>query len=147
MIIRPAGMDDVPFLFTIAKDNLGEGYSKEGFVSSLKNEHTLVLILEKDSEPFGYCVFAFAADEAELTQIAVKHELRGHGAGRKLLNHGILALREKGVNTLYLEVRESNAPAIAMYDSFGMVNVGKRPRFYNNPVEDALILRLDIDNA
>lgn len=147
MKIRRAGIDDVPFLFAIAKDNLGEGYSREGFVSSLKNEHTFILLCEDETEPFGYCVFAFAADEAELTQIAVKSDKRRLGAGRKLLEEGILHLKDRDVATLYLEVRESNLPAISMYNSFGMTEVGKRQGFYNNPREDALILRLDIDNA
>jgi ribosomal-protein-alanine N-acetyltransferase len=62
--------------------------------------------------------------------------------GRQLLTHAVAAAREHGIREIYLEVRDSNARAIAMYESAGFVGIGRRRRYYHDPVEDARVLRL-----
>jgi ribosomal-protein-alanine N-acetyltransferase len=62
--------------------------------------------------------------------------------GRALVQAIVEALAERGVRQVYLEVRESNAPARALYEAFGFRAVGRRKAYYRHPVEDAIILRL-----
>jgi ribosomal-protein-alanine N-acetyltransferase len=74
-------------------------------------------------------------------QIAVSASFRRRGIGDILLERLIADARTRGAASIFLEVRSQNAPAIAMYEKRGFQRVGKRPKYYDSPVEDALILR------
>jgi len=89
----------------------------------------------------GYAVAHFAADEGEILNLGVAPAHRGKGVGRALVRGMLAALRERGVQTVYLEVRESNAVARRLYESLGFREVARRARYYRRPVEDAVILR------
>ena len=91
----------------------------------------------------GYVVALDAADEGEILNLAVAEAGRRRGLGRALVEAILGALRDRGVQQIYLEVRESNAPARALYAAFGFKEVGRRRAYYRRPVEDAMVLRLD----
>jgi ribosomal-protein-alanine N-acetyltransferase len=63
--------------------------------------------------------------------------------GRALVEEAVDTLRARGVKQIYLEVRDSNAPARALYAGHGFKEVGRRKAYYRRPVEDAIVLRLD----
>jgi ribosomal-protein-alanine acetyltransferase len=89
----------------------------------------------------GYVVTWVVADEAELANLAVAPGRRRAGIGRSLLDSAIADVLARGATSLYLEVRESNVAGRAMYGGRGFVPVGRRPSYYRNPTEDALLLR------
>jgi ribosomal-protein-alanine acetyltransferase len=91
----------------------------------------------------GYVVAIEAADEGEILNLAVAPAGRRTGLGRALVQHILEALTARGVRQVYLEVRESNAPARALYAAHGFKEVGRRKEYYRRPVEDAIVLRLD----
>jgi len=91
----------------------------------------------------GYVVAVYGADEGEILNLAVAPSGRRHGLGRALVQHVLEALGARGVEQVYLEVRESNAPARALYAAQGFKEVGRRKQYYRRPVEDAIVLRLD----
>ena len=91
----------------------------------------------------GYVVALEAADEGEILNLAVAPAGRRRGLGRALVEQMLEALRGRGVRQVYLEVRESNAPARALYASRGFTEVGRRKQYYRRPVEDAIVLRVD----
>jgi len=91
----------------------------------------------------GYVVALDAADEGEILNLAVAPAGRRNGLGRALVQHILGALTARGVRQVYLEVRESNAPARALYAAQGFKEVGRRKEYYRRPVEDAIVLRLD----
>ena len=93
----------------------------------------------KGGSVLGYIVLAHVVDEAEIANLAVAPEWRGRGVGALLVDDAVAAAMEGGARVLYLEVRESNAAAQALYRSRGFVVVGRRHRYYRNPVEDALL--------
>jgi ribosomal-protein-alanine N-acetyltransferase len=103
-------------------------------------------VAELEDRVAGYSVLWFAADESELGDIAVLPELRGTGIGRHLLRESLRAARARGARSLYLEVRETNAVARRMYETDGFEVVGVRERYYSEPVEDAIVMRLDLHN-
>jgi len=104
----------------------------------------LFLVAEGEGERIvGYVVALDAADEGEILNLAVAPTGRRHGLGRALVEHVVEALRARGIRHVYLEVRESNAPARALYAAHGFKEVGRRKRYYRRPVEDAIVLRLD----
>lgn len=136
--------EDIGRLVQISEESLSEPFTEGNFKSTFNNESEHLLIAEDSGEIVGYCDFTLAGPEGELLQIAVDSSKRGKGAGKMLFLEMVKFLREKGVLNLFLEVRKSNVPAKSLYESFGMVPVGERPGFYNNPKEDALIYRLDV---
>jgi [ribosomal protein S18]-alanine N-acetyltransferase len=102
------------------------------------------LVAEADGERIvGYVVALDAADEGEILNLAVAPATRRAGLGRALVQQMLDALSDRGVRQVYLEVRESNAPARALYAAHGFKEVGRRKQYYRRPVEDAIVLRLD----
>ena len=81
---------------------------------------------------------------AEVYNIAVKEREQGKGNGQSLLNAFVDRCREREVCSIWLEVRESNRQAIDFYIRNGFENVQKRPNFYKNPVENAVLMRLKL---
>ena len=103
----------------------------------------MFLVAEQQGKVAGYVVALDAADEGEILNLAVAEGGRRRGLGRALVEAIIAALSERGVRQVYLEVRESNAAARALYAGFGFKDVGRRKGYYRRPVEDAIVLRLD----
>jgi len=91
----------------------------------------------------GYVVALEAADEGEILNLAVAPAGRRNGLGRALVQQILEVLTARGVRQVYLEVRESNEPARALYAAHGFKEVGRRKQYYRRPVEDAIVLRLD----
>ncbi|HTR79497.1 MAG TPA: ribosomal protein S18-alanine N-acetyltransferase [Gemmatimonadaceae bacterium] len=92
----------------------------------------------------GYVVASFAADEGEVTNLAVDPASRRSGLGGRLLDAVMREARQRGASALYLEVRDSNAAGRALYRSHGFTEVGRRRDYYRFPDEDAIVLRLDL---
>ena len=95
----------------------------------------------------GYYVLWCIEDQGELANIAVREDLRGLGVGSRLLAHVIEIARDRGVQSLYLEVRESNDQAAAMYKSHGFIQIGVRRNYYDRPREDARVLMKRLDEV
>ena len=89
----------------------------------------------------GYVGSQTVLDSTDILNVAVSPDHQGCGIGRALLTELEQRLRQQGVTEVLLEVRPSNAPAIALYTSLGFIQVGRRPNYYLNPREDALILK------
>ena len=97
-----------------------------------------------DGAVSGYVVAHYAADEGEILNLAVVEGRRRCGLGRALAERALAALAEREVRQVYLEVRASNAGAKALYEGLGFRTVGRRAKYYQRPVEDAVILRAAI---
>lgn len=104
----------------------------------------IALVLETGGILAGFAVAVQLAGEAELESICVAAEKQGKGAGAKLLSAILEELRKSGIDRVFLEVRPSNAAAIALYRRLGFVSVGRRPRYYSSPVEDAIHMQRDL---
>ncbi len=116
-------------------------WSENSVASELKNPLALWLVAQDDATVVGYIGSQSVGDEADMMNIAVHPNYRRKGIARQLVTGLVTALGEKDVHSLALEVRASNAPAIALYEQLGFQQVGRRPNYYRNPKEDALILK------
>ena len=93
----------------------------------------------------GYAVFWCVVDQGELGNVAVTESARGRGIGELLVGEIIRRAAARGVREVFLEVRPSNATARRLYERFGFRMVGRRRNYYQEPVEDALVLRRPVE--
>ena len=110
------------------------------FAEALDNPAITLFVLFEDETLVAYALFVILPPEAELLNIAVSPTLRRSGAARMLLDYADGVLSERGVSETFLEVRESNTAARALYTSRGFVPVGKRKNYYRYPTEDAIVM-------
>lgn len=103
----------------------------------------IFLVAEQDGEVQGYVGCQTVLDEGYITNVAVSPDFRRRGAARRLIAELIARAKEKGLAFVTLEVRESNAPAIALYVGAGFAPVGTRKNFYSNPAENALLMTIN----
>jgi ribosomal-protein-alanine N-acetyltransferase len=103
------------------------------------------IIIDEDRKvAAAYGGVIIAADEGQILNIATHPEYRRLGYGRRIMDTIVEYSRENGVSFITLEVRESNIPAISLYEGIGFYKVGRLKGYYNTPKEDGLILRLDL---
>ena len=112
--------------------------------SELTNELSLWLVAVEDGKVQGYIGSQTVLGESDMLNLAVHPNFRRNGIGRQLTIALCDALRDAGSHCITLEVRVSNEPAKALYESLGFVSVGQRPRYYSRPIEDADILRKEL---
>lgn len=115
-------------------------WSETSVASELDNPLSLWLIAEEEGTVLGYVGSQTVLDETDMMNIAVRPECRRRGIAAALIGELVNQLRAHGSHVLRLEVRESNVPAIALYESMGFTQLGLRKNYYRNPKENALIL-------
>ena len=115
-------------------------WTARGFADALGLDYTLFYAACVDSILVGYCGIYLAADEGEITNVAVSYKYRRHGIAQALVQHTLLQAHSKGSQRIFLEVRSSNEPAISLYTKLGFHVKGKRKNFYQSPLEDALVM-------
>jgi len=99
---------------------------------------------ENGATPLGYIVGRAVIDQGEILNLGVTLSARRRGIGTALVRRLLEDFGRRGVVSAFLEVRESNLPAQQLYESFGFAAVGRRPRYYQRPMEDAVVLRAAI---
>lgn len=120
-------------------------WSINSIQSELNNSLSLWIVAVDSNRVVGYVGSQSVMGWADMMNLAVDPDYRNRGIGRKLVEQLVERLKEKEVTCLTLEVRVSNVPAINLYNSLGFCEVGRRPGYYRNPKEDALILRREWD--
>jgi ribosomal-protein-alanine N-acetyltransferase len=103
-----------------------------------------LFVAEADGVVIGFAVGKVAGDLAELESVAVDLQMRRGGVGRALCAAVIGWCGDERAAVVELEVRAASAGAIGLYRGLGFVAVGQRPRYYSEPVDDAVLMRLDL---
>ena len=125
----------------LEKQCFSEPWSENSVASELSNPLSAWLVAMDGDALAGYVGSQSVMGESDMMNIAVDAHYRRQGIAQALVEALVAQLKEKGNHSLTLEVRISNAPAIALYEKLGFAQVGRRPNYYRNPKEDALILR------
>ena len=131
----------VPQVAALEKLCFADPWSENSVSSELNNDLALWLVAMNDETVVGYIGSQTVAGETDVMNIAVHPDWRRRGIAQSLIECLVVELKNRGSEALMLEVRVSNAPAIALYEKLGFRQVGRRPNYYRNPKEDALILR------
>ena len=139
--IRRAGPDDLARIAVIEQMSFGDPWPLVALRIELDvDARRRPLIVEQNGVVDGYLMAWVVADEYHIVNIAVNPAVRRAGYGSRLLEAGLAEARSAGCVLATLEVRPSNRAAIAFYTDWGLREVGRRPRYYADNGEDALIL-------
>ena len=116
-------------------------WSENSIRSELTGRLSLWVVALDGDTVAGYIGSQSVLGESDMMNVAVAPEYRRRGIAQALILELIRRLSQQGNRSLMLEVRASNTPAITLYHKLGFAQVGRRPNYYRNPKEDALILR------
>lgn len=125
----------------LEKQCFSDPWSEKSVASELENPLALWLAAVENGRVLGYAGSQTVMDETDMMNIAVHPDFRHQGIAKGLIESLIAELKERGSRCLTLEVRLSNMPAVSLYEKLGFAQIGRRPNYYRNPKEDALILR------
>lgn len=139
--LRTPRASDLAAVAAIEEASFSDPWSAKEFSSVLSVDHSIFLIAESRGEIVGYVVAMAVIDEAEILNVAVSPSRRGEGVGGDLLDEALKQVEARGAESVFLEVRVSNAAARALYQSRGFGEISKRMNYYRTPVEDALVMR------
>ena len=145
--ITVLGIEHIPEAAEIERLCFSEPWSEEALVYMCTSPVThAVAVIEKESgrlAAYGGCEYVL--DEANIVNIATHPDFRRRGCASALIDELEAFLKEKDVKNVYLEVRESNNSARALYEKMGYRAVGVRKKYYRFPVEDAVVMLKTID--
>lgn len=105
----------------------------------------LTFVCEQDHEPVGVLQWRHVGEEAEILDLAIRQDHRRRGLALFLLQNFLDHLSHSAVRAIFLEVRESNSAAIALYKKVGFQISGRRASYYRNPEESALLMNLSFE--
>ena len=125
----------------IEKLCFSDPWSENSISSELNSRISLWLVALDGNSVAGYIGSQSVLDEADMMNVAVHPDFRRRGIAEALVKRLVEDLQAMESHCLTLEVRASNAPAIALYEKLGFSQIGRRKNYYRNPREDALILR------
>ncbi len=145
LLIRKANNDDIDGIYEIEVKTFSDAWTRESFAQEIAdNDLANYYVAYLQDKLVAYIGYWKIFDQAHITNIAVLDKYRGNGIARELLTKTIATSKELGVNSFTLECRVSNEVAINLYESFGFVSAGIRPKYYIDNGEDALIMWLEL---
>ena len=141
MMIETMKASHVAQIADLEKICFSDPWSEKSVASELENKLAFWLVAVEGNRVAGYIGSQTVMDETDMMNVAVHPDFRRQGIAEALVNGLVEHLKTMGSHCLTLEVRASNAPAIALYEKLGFHEIGRRKNYYRNPREDALILR------
>lgn len=139
--MRAMTVADIPEVLHIERRSFSIPWQEPTFRGLLRRRSASLLVAEEAGTIVGYAALWYAADEAELGDLAVLPEARRQGLGRWILDRAMEDAKRRGAEQVFLEVRASNEDARRLYEKAGFDTVGVRPSYYSQPVEDAILMR------
>lgn len=145
--VIPAAAEHAGAVAAVEKQCFSDAWSEGSVLSSIDTPETFacfVAVTDTD-EVVGWICASVVLSEAEIGSVAVGPDYRRQGIAASLLEAALNEAHLRGAATVYLEVREHNEPAQALYRRFGFEQIGRRRRYYRNPAEDAIVMRLAVE--
>lgn len=141
--LRTATVDDLDAVMALETASFGlTAWARETMAAEMASEWGRYVVAVDDAGAVvGYVGLRAVGVEGDIQTIAVAEAARGEGLGRRLLAQAQQDARDRGVQELFLEVRDDNAPARALYASEGFVEIGVRPGYYQPEGVDAIVMR------
>jgi len=143
--VRPATSADIPALMALEKRAVtASHWSLEQYEAAFSETgpDRIVIVIEEECGVRGFLVARAVDREWEIENVAVAGPVRRRGLGTRLLSEFLDLARERGAQAVFLEVRDSNLAARALYEKWAFVETGRRALYYREPEEDAVAYRL-----
>lgn len=148
MLIRPAKPEDLPAMQAIERHAATAAhwtpadYEKIFSAPELQADwRRIALVIEDQGRVEGFLVAQTVGGEWELENVAIQPEARRRGHGTRLVGELLDLARAQGASAVFLEARASNAAARSLYEKWAFVESGRRPRYYRDPEEDAVVYK------
>lgn len=146
IVLRDMTWSDLSAVVTIEREAYSVPWSDATFRGLLRRRDAEMITAEAHGRVVGYAVFWCVLDQGELGNVAVAAPARGLGIGARLVAEVLLRAARRHIREVFLEVRPSNSVARRLYEQYGFRAVGRRRNYYQEPVEDALVLRRVLDS-
>lgn len=136
---------DIDSIIAVEKESFSTPWPRQAFVDELtRNIVSYYIVMEQGKEIVGYMGMWVIVDEAHITNIAVHPKARRQQIAELAVSQMKLLAKERGADRMTLEVRKSNVAAIKLYEKLGFVSSGLRRNYYIKPLEDAIIMWVDL---
>ena len=137
---REMEVKDIQEVSKIEEETFSMPWSGDAFLEMIEADYAHYIVAEEDDKIIGSCGLRNIVGEGEITNVVMRPEYRNKGIGLNMLCKLMKDGEQMGVEAFTLEVRESNAPAIHVYEKIGFRAEGMRKNFYEKPCEDAVIM-------
>jgi [ribosomal protein S18]-alanine N-acetyltransferase len=143
LLIRRMKLEDVPAVHEIDMLSFSLPWPERSFRFEVtENPVSRGWVAEMDGRIAAMLVLWLVVDEAHIATIATHPDFRRQGIGERLMIDALIAAREEGAQRAFLEVRATNIAAQTLYEKYGFVVDGRRPRYYKDNFEDAILMSL-----
>lgn len=139
MQIREMNLLDLEKISPILESEFDDFWNENVFKQELENSNSKYIVVLENDEFLGFAGIWICIDEAHITNIVVKKSYRNNKIGSKLLEELINLANNLNLNSITLEVRSDNLPAIKIYEKYNFENLGIRKKYYENTY-DAIIM-------
>ena len=141
MEFRRSRPDDAPGIRALELEYFSDPWSERDIFSAISTEGAMCYsAVDEGGEVVAYVLARLIAPEAEIYRVAVRADKRRRGIGYRLLDYAMKTERGRGLESTFLEVRESNVAARNLYHSYGFAQIGERKNYYKNPTENAILM-------
>ena len=132
---------DVAQVEAIEQEIFSVPWSEKSFIDACETKQNLYIVCKDNGKVLGYWGMWTVLGEGNITNMAVAKEYRRQGIAKLLMSEiERISIEENGVDVFFLEVRQSNENAKKLYEKMGYKPIGTRKRFYEKPVEDAIVM-------
>ena len=139
-IFRKGTKEDIKQIAELEAKTFSDAWTEKSVMETFEQTQAFITVAELDGRFAGYCIIYYVMDEAEIARIAISEETRRRGIGKGLLDYTCKCCKERQIERVLLDVRESNEGAIAFYQKHGFQTDGIRKNFYDMPKEHAVLM-------
>ena len=144
--IRLAAADDIQAIMALEQGAIAHPWPEEDLRRLISDDDKFALVIEGEDGIEGYIGVSVVVGEASVGNLVVRQDRRGRGLGTKLVEALIAELLRRGAEVIFLEVEDTNAPAIAVYTGCGFTEYNRR-RDYYGAGRDALLMKRAVAGA
>ena len=140
MTFREMLVEDLEQVVDIEQNLFSVPWTKEGFLTYLMKKDTMFFVVEEKERILGYCSMMTVLDEGDILNVAVRSDRQKEGIGQFLVDSMLRMAEMEGIRLVHLEVRQGNGTARRLYQRLGFKEDGLRRDYYENPVENAVLM-------
>ena len=140
MTFREMLVEDLDQVVDIEQNLFSVPWTKEGFLTYLMKKDTMFFVVEEKERILGYCSMMTVLDEGDILNVAVRSDRQKEGIGQFIVDSMLRMAEMQGIRLVHLEVRQGNGTAIRLYQRLGFKEDGLRRDYYENPVENAVLM-------